>query len=84
MYSAMQIGKAQFWRDLAKNVTRGQLQALRDGRRPGTAPFEYTAVKGKLTIDPDKAAVVRRVFNDYLAGQSVRQIAAACLPGEEG
>jgi len=54
-----------------------------------TAPFGYTIIKGVTEIHPDEAAVVRRIFADYLAGASLLRIAEALaadkveyLPGE--
>jgi len=54
-----------------------------------TAPFGYTIIKGVAEIHPGEAAVVRRIFADYLAGNSLQRIAANLtarnieyLPGE--
>jgi len=54
-----------------------------------TAPYGYTIIKGVTEIHPDEAAVVRRIFADYLAGASLLRIAEDLktrnieyLPGE--
>jgi site-specific DNA recombinase len=60
-------------------------------RRKRTASFGYRLVDGKpgeLAIDKGEAKTVRRIFADYLAGRSPREIAAALnrekVPGPRG
>ena len=43
---------------------------------PTTLPYGYVRKNGKIEIDNDRAAVVRRIFSDYLAGRSSHDIAA--------
>src|SRR5699024_9562426 len=42
---------------------------------PTTLPYGYVRKNGKIEIDNDRAAVVRRIFSDYLAGRSSHDIA---------
>jgi site-specific DNA recombinase len=78
---------ALFLKDLAAKVRRGQRGRIEAGRAAGGLSYGYRVVreldaKGDLVrglreIDPDEAAVVRRIFAAYAAGQSGRAIAAA-------
>ena len=71
---------------LAKDVRRGQRQALVDGWWPhNKAPFGYRIIgeanqhgikRFKLLPDPDQATVVRHVFDLYLGGLGFKRIAA--------
>lgn len=54
-----------------------------------TAPFGYAIEMGRLAIHPGESKIVRQIFADYLAGQSLKQIAESLaqqgveyLPGE--
>ncbi|AMK18740.1 recombinase family protein [Sphingobium sp. MI1205] len=77
---------AQFRTDLAKRVRRGQLGTLKQGRIPGSIAYGYRhanrldekgqLVRGLREIDTEKADIVRRIFAEYAAGRSPRQIAA--------
>ena len=77
---------AQFRTDLAKRVRRGQLGTLKQGRIPGSIAYGYRhanrldekgqLIRGLREIDAKKADVVRRIFAEYAAGRSPRQIAA--------
>lgn len=71
---------ALYLKDLADKTRRGQAGVLRDGRHNGGRSFGYRNTPGQpgvLTIDEAEAATVRRIFADYLAGQSPREIAIA-------
>ena len=57
------------WR-LRKKMERGEIVGLR-------AMYGYQISRGSIRIDPEQAAVVRRIFSDYLAGQSSMRIAKA-------
>lgn len=77
---------AQFRTDLAKRVRRGQIGTLKQGRIPGSIAYGYRqanqlnekgeVIRGIREIDPERADVVRRIFAEYAAGRSPRQIAA--------
>jgi site-specific DNA recombinase len=51
---------------------------VREGKIVGGAPYGYrsTAEKGKPEINPETVEIVRRIFREYLAGASPREIAA--------
>ena len=62
---------------LSKNVSMGFRQSF----KAGNVPFHYKNFlgyrkgdDGKPEIDPEQAAVIRRIYHRYLAGQSVGQI----------
>ncbi len=62
---------------ISANVKWGQRQAMREGK----VVFQYARMygyergeDGKPKIIPEQAAVVRRIFDAYLAGSSVRAI----------
>jgi site-specific DNA recombinase len=64
--------------DLADKTHRGLTGRALQGASAGGLPYGYRVTgTGQRAIDPDQAAVVRRIFADYLAGQSPRDIAAA-------
>lgn len=69
-----------FLADLAQKTHRGQSARVRAGAVGGGRSFGYEPVPGQpgaLTIIEAEAAVVRRIFADYRAGRSARDIAAA-------
>jgi len=62
---------------LSKNVSMG----IRQSYKAGKVPFRYKnflgyrkGADGSPEIDPEQAAVVRRIYHRYLSGQSVGQI----------
>ena len=62
----------------AKKVKRGMAAVVRDGRSPGGRAYGYRPIPGKpgeLAIDEDEAAIVRRIFKEYVGGKSPRDIA---------
>ena len=80
---------ALFLKDLADKTRRGLRGRVEMGRSGGGLCFGYDVVrtadpdeKGEREINPAEAAVVRRIFRDYLAGQSSRTIAMTL--NEEG
>ena len=72
---------AQLYReDGAKKVRRGMAGVIRDGRHPGGRAYGYRPITGKpgeMEIIEDEAAVVRRIFSDYAAGATPRNIAGS-------
>ena len=78
---------AQFRTDLGKRVRRGQAGVVRQGRSPSSVAYGYrrvlrfgedgSAVRGLREIDPDQAEIVLRIYREYAAGRSSRQIAMA-------
>lgn len=72
-------------KDLAQRVRRGHRGTVAQGRSPSGVAYGYRRVakldergepvRGLREIDPDKAAIVLRIFRDYADGRSARQIA---------
>ena len=78
IYLVQQEGKHAYLRDLSRNVTRGFLNAAKNGRggTGGRAPTGYKQRNGEIVVDPEWAALVRRIYNEYLnAGASLRSVA---------
>jgi site-specific DNA recombinase len=69
-----------FLDNLITHTKRGMAGVVRDGRHAGGRAYGYRPVAGKrgeLMIVETEAAIVRRIFDRYLAGDTLRQIAAA-------
>ena len=76
---------ALFLKDLAVKTRRGQRGRVEAGKIPGGNSYGYRIVRrilddgsvstGEREIDPDQAAVVRRIFQEYADGMAPRQIA---------
>lgn len=67
-----------FREDGAKKVRRGMAGVVREGRYAGGRAYGYRPTPGepgRLRIDPQEAAVVRRIFEEYAAGRAPRDIA---------
>ena len=89
---------AQFRKELGAKVKRGQRGTVADKRSPAGLAYGYRTanrldargqiVRGLREIDPDQAAVVVRIFREYVAGISPRAIAirlnADGIPGPRG
>jgi len=89
---------ALYLKDLADKTRRGLEGRIQAGRCAGPAPYGYTVVRrlkddgeldrGLRAIDPDRAAIVRRVFEAYAIGYSPRRIAQSLnadgIPGPSG
>lgn len=77
VWSVQQEAKHAYLRDLSRNVVRGQIEAAKKGRWPGgTPPLGYAVKGGCLTLSTDEEAeTVRTLFEDYLAGWSLRRLA---------
>ena len=77
---------AVYLSDLAKKTKRGQVGRIRAGHAAGGIGYGYRMLReldergeparGKREIEPEQAAVVRRIFEDYVGGKSPRKIAA--------
>ena len=78
---------ALFLKDLADKTRRGLRGRVEAGRSGGGNSYGYDVVRrleadgtqttGERAINPDQAAVVRRIFKDYANGVSPRAIAQA-------
>lgn len=60
---------------LSGEVIRGMCERVKKGEFVSVAPFGYQYKEGKLVIDPEKAAIVRSIFNDFMEGMSMAAIA---------
>ncbi len=77
---------AQFRKDLAAKVKRGQRGTIASKRSAAGIAYGYRrvakfdekgeAILGLREIDPDQAQIVRRIFDEFAQGRSPRQIAA--------
>lgn len=69
---------AMYLRQLAVHVRRGQAGRVREGLSGGGLTYGYALVPGKRgerTIVEAEAEIVRRVFAEYVAGRTPREIA---------
>lgn len=67
-----------FIENLAAHTRRGLEAVIRDGRHAGGRAYGYATVPGKpgeLSIVPEEAAIVRRIFQAFVDGMTPRQIA---------
>ena len=85
-------------KELAHNIKRAQKGRVAEGRSPSGLAYGYRTanriddrgrfVRGLRKVDPDQAQIVRRIFREYAAGQSARQIAERLnkegVPGPRG
>jgi DNA invertase Pin-like site-specific DNA recombinase len=67
---------ALFLEGLAVKIKRGQRGAFERGQSPGGLAYGYKvgATTGSRVIDITQAGIIRRIFQDYNAGQSPRSI----------
>jgi site-specific DNA recombinase len=84
---------ALFLKDLAQKTRRGQLGRVKAGYIPGGKSFGYDVVKGgevrgQRTINAAEAAIVRRIFTEYVKGKGplaiVRELNQEKVPGPTG
>lgn len=78
---------AHFRKELGAKIRRGQRGAVERGRAPAGLAYGYARVarfddrgdpiRGLRAIDEAQAAIVRRIFREFVAGQSARAIAIA-------
>jgi len=78
LYLVQQEAKHAYLRDLSRNVLRGQVAKAREGRgADGSAPYGYRIDDDRRVIVPKEAAVVRRIFDEYLSAGAIRGVAAS-------
>jgi hypothetical protein len=88
---------AMFLKELADKTRRGLRGRVENGKSGGGLCYGYRVVRrlengavttGEREISGDEAAVVRRIFRDYAAGASPKQIAKTLnkegIPGPQG
>lgn len=64
--------------DNAKKVRRGMFGVVREGRSAGGRAYGYRPVPGQaghLEVVAEEAEIIRRIFSEYLDGNSPRRIA---------
>jgi site-specific DNA recombinase len=69
---------ALYLENLQHKVRRGLAGVVRSGRHAGGRSYGYQQTAGKpgeLVIAEDEAAVIRRIFEEYLGGRTPREIA---------
>jgi site-specific DNA recombinase len=99
LHTGLKGTMAQLYReDLADKTRRGQTGRVLAGFNPGGCAYGYRRVarldaqgepvRGLREIDPDEAAIVRRIFAEFVDGRSPRDIArrlnAEAIPGPSG
>ncbi len=61
---------------ISKNCRLGVKKRMMDGTyKTASTPFGYDYVSGKLQINPEKAAVVKQIFDWYVSGIGMNEIA---------
>ncbi|WP_299365349.1 recombinase family protein [uncultured Paracoccus sp.] len=87
-----------FLKDLAAKTRRGLRGRVEAGRSGGGNSYGYDVVRrldshgevvtGERVINPDQAAIIRRIFHEFADGLSPKMIArrlnAECIPGPRG
>jgi DNA invertase Pin-like site-specific DNA recombinase len=83
---------ARFRKDLGARIKRGQRGTVKDGRAAAGIAYGYRRanrlddrgelVRGLREVDPEQAAIVRRIFEEYAAGRAPNGIAKGL--NEEG
>jgi site-specific DNA recombinase len=93
IYTVQQEGKHAFLRDLSRNVTRGHLNAARQGLwQGGPVPYGYAVVKADQRLvpgSPEQVETVQWLFNTYAeTSTSIRalteQLNQRGVPGPTG
>lgn len=70
---------ALYIEDLKHKTRRGMVGVVKEARTAGGKSYGYRPVPGKpgeLEIVPEEAEVIRRIFRDYVEGDTPREIAA--------
>jgi DNA invertase Pin-like site-specific DNA recombinase len=86
------VMNAVFLQELARKTRRGLMGRINEGKSAGGRTYGYEPVAGEvrglLAIVEPEAAIVRRIFADYIAEASARTIAARLntegVPGPHG
>ena len=72
---------AAYSKDLSVKTTTAKIQMMKKGKYVGGyAPYGYIlhpTIRNKLKLDPDAAEIVRRIFDEALAGRNTSKIALA-------
>lgn len=69
---------AEWTRKHRERVTQGKITAIRRGRKPsGRHPYglAYDKATGSWSLDPERAPIVREIFERVAGGESGRQVA---------
>jgi len=81
---------ALFLKDLAQKTRRGQMGRVKAGRIPGGRSYGYDVIpsvddRGRRVISEKEAAIVRRIYAEYVAGKGTMAIVKALnQEGESG
>jgi site-specific DNA recombinase len=80
MFFYMLASYAEWERSVIKERTMsGKIKRAQQGKNPGfSAPYGYARgdKPGEWVVEPSEAAVVRRVFEEYVTGMGIHSIAA--------
>lgn len=73
------MGMMAVWAELFVDILRENVRAAfqyraQSGQHHGTAPYGYENRDGSLVVVPEEAEVVRRIFENYVAGDSMVDI----------
>jgi site-specific DNA recombinase len=76
-----QQGKAQYVRDLARNISRGLVNAAKDGKSPGSKPpYGYKRAERRLTLgDAAHVETVQWIFSTFATTDTSRRNIAVQL-----
>ncbi|MEQ1577665.1 MAG: recombinase family protein, partial [Hyphomicrobium sp.] len=81
---------ALFLKDLAQKTRRGQMGRVKAGRIPGGRSYGYDVIpsvddRGRRVINSKEAAIIRRIYTEYVAGKGTMSIVRALnQEGEPG
>jgi site-specific DNA recombinase len=81
---------AMFLKDLAQKTRRGQMGRVKAGRIPGGRSYGYDVIpsiddRGRRIINAKEAAIIRRIYSEYVSGKGTMAIVRALnQEGEPG